>query len=284
MTTEIDESAISFKRNIEKLGEIVETGDISPRLLTVAPTNVRKSKISEVEKEELNESVGNVGIAEPIIINLDNEIVSGQLRWESALANNLDTIPYIRMKFKDAFSERACSVLGDAQHHSYDQYDLYTFVKTSREVDNKSYETIAKATGMHLETIRRWGNCLNVPNAIADNKDAVDKYLDMSQKKRMAINSILKKPQYQDDPIKALEIIEYANEAPVRDIQNTRKDINAGTPVNAKVRLQRLGEITTTIEIKIPKSLDKSFRDKLKITGEDPTVVIHDMIQQYVRS
>lgn len=269
---------------LKKLGEIIEIGDISPKLLKVSKTNNRTVQINEFEKQEMITSVKESGIIIPLIINLDNEIVSGQLRWHAAIANSLETVPFIRMQFKDAFSERICSMIQDEFHHRLDALDKHLFIKNCIEVDKKTIYEISEALGKHIETVRAWARFQNIPDNIAKDEKAKSKFLNMPAKKRTQLRSILDKPAYKNDTIKSIELVEFASHAPTRELKQIKKDVNSGSPIDTEIRKQRLNERTTLLEVKIPKYLDRSFRDKLKQTNSDYVKVIEKLISGYVRN
>jgi ParB/RepB/Spo0J family partition protein len=269
---------------IENLGRLIEYGEISPKLLHVADTNNRTVEIPENERAEMDNSVLTEGIIDPIVINVDNGIVQGQLRWKSALRLDLKTVPFIRMEFKDKYSERIASMAQDELHHKLESLDKYLFVTKCLAEDGKTYQSIADSLGKHVETIRAWANFQNVPKVIKDNKKAVDKFMDLTGKKRQAVRSVLDRPAYVNDISKSLAFIEFAGDAPIRDLEQAKKDAGLGSPIDADARKQRLQERTILIEIKIPKHLDKSFREKLKKNNEDYVIVLEQLITAYVRS
>jgi hypothetical protein len=283
MNSEETYTTIPFYEALNKLGEIVETGYISPRLLKLAKTNNRTVKIPDSDRDEMVTSVRESGVVEPIIINLNNEVVSGQLRWNAALIANLESIPFTRIKFIDAFSERICSMMQDELHHKLDSYDKYMFVKKCIEEDKKTISQISKLLGKNTETIRAWSRFQSVPEVISNNEDASDTFLSLVNKKKVAVRSILDKPQYKNDVEKSLKLIEFASDAPLRELEQAKKDANSGSPIDTEARKKRLKERTTLIEVKIPKYLDKTFRNKLKEVNADYVVVIEKLIAGYVR-
>ena len=93
-------------------------------------------------------------------------------------------------------------------------------------------------------------------------------------KKRNAVRSVLDKPAYANDIVKSLDFISFATDAPLRELEQARKDAALGTPINSKARKARLKEKTMLIEVKIPKSTDVSFRRALKEKNDDYVIVI----------
>jgi hypothetical protein len=268
----------------EPLGVILDTGIISPTKLKVAETNNRTIPIPDRAREEIYASIRKNGVEEAVYLNENYEIVSGQIRWLGALTANLADIPYIRMKFKDAFSERVFSMTQDCQHNTLMELDKFYFVQKCVEVDKKTLLEISVATGKHIETIRAWSRTQVSPAVLSSDEQAKQSRLNLPLKKRKAIDSMLSKPQFKNNIPRALDAIAFAGEASTRDIEQARKDTNSGLSIDFNARMERMKERQSLLEIKIPKSLDIAFRDKLKKTGEDYVIVIEELIRQYVRS
>jgi ParB family chromosome partitioning protein len=268
---------------MKKLGEIIEIGTISPQVIRVAETNNRTDPISERDKMELNKSISEVGVVEPVILNENNEIVGGQLRWTSALVNNLKSIPYVKMKFHDKFSERIASILQDYHHHPLSDKDKGLFVRKCIEEDKRTLEDIATSLGIEIQTVRSWLRFDQVPKVIEENAKLKQSYFKLPFKKRIATESILSRAPYKDDQEKAIELIEFASEAPLRELEQARKDVVKRTPVNAEQRKLRLKQNCVLIEVKIPRYLDNVFREKLRKENKDYTEVLVSLIEQYVR-
>jgi hypothetical protein len=280
LTTDIP---LNIQNEMKKLGEIVEIGTISPQVIKVAETNNRKDPISERDKMELNKSISEVGVVEPVILNENNEIVGGQLRWTSALVNNLKSIPYVKMKFHDKFSERIASILQDYHHHPLSDKDKGLFVRKCIEEDKRTLEDIADSLGIEVQTVRSWLRFDQVPKVIEENDKLKQSYLKLPFKKRIATESILSRAPYKDDQEKAVELIEFASEAPLRELEQARKDVVKRTPVNAEQRKLRLKQNCVLIEVKIPRYLDNVFREKLRKENKDYTEVLVQLIEEYVR-
>lgn len=270
--------------DVNKLGTIIETGEIDPRILKVADTNNRTMPISDKEKFELRTSIGNIGVLEPVLLDEDNGIVSGQLRWAGAIAADRAKVPFIRMKFKDKFSARIASIVQDYLNHPLTDKDRYLFVKKAIDEDRKTLKEIADSLGIEEQTIRAWAKYEDVPAIISNDKALKQSFLDLPIKKKIATESILNRDPYKNDTGKAIEFIEFARNAPLRELEQVRKDVIKRTPVNAAARKQRLSENTTMLELRIPKYLDTSFRNTLRELNMDYVEVIIKLIENFVRT
>ena len=203
-------SEIQIFESLHNLGVIVEVGTRDPTSLKVAPTNNRTEQISEREKLELRTSVENIGVIEPILLNINDEIVSGQLRWASAIASGVKQVPIIKMKFNDLYSERVASIIQDYHHHPLVEKDRGVFVKKCVEQDGRSMQQIADSLGVHVRTIREWAKFESIPEILKGKEEAIQTFFDLSTKKRRATESILNKKPYKDDTKKSLEMIKFA--------------------------------------------------------------------------
>lgn len=285
MTTESKvPPTLSLKPDITKgLGNIVETGMIDPRQLQVAETNCRTTDIPENERNAMDASLAHNGVAVSVVLNMEGRIVDGQLRWKAALRDNLTSIPYVKINFKDTFSERVYSMLQDEHHHKLEAIDKYIFIKKCAEIEKKSLQEIADALGNNIDAVRSWTHYQEVPDVVAKDENLKNKYLDLTGKRRIAVRSILEKPAYANDIEKSLEFIDFATEAPLRELHQARKDASSGSPIDAKARKKKLKERTTLIEIKIPKDLDRTFRACLKKDKKDYVIILEKLIRGYTR-
>ena len=137
--------------------------------------------------------------------------------------------------------------------------------------------------GIKIQTIRSWLRWDQVPEIIEKNEKLKQTYFKLPFKKRIATESILNRSPYKDDQEKAIEIIEFASEAPLRELEQARKDVVKRTPVNTEQRKLRLKQNCILIEVKIPKYLDNVFREKLRKENKDYTEVLVNLIEEYVR-
>jgi len=254
-----------------------------PKDLKVAPTNVRMDPITDEEKEIMKLSVMTEGIKEPIIINKDNEIVSGSLRWSAALANGLERIPCILTEFRDKYEERITCFLQDDLHHPISQRAKYEFVKKCVNEDHMSFADIARSVGKVEYTIRNWSKFEDFPEVIASSSKYKQKLLQASSKPRKALQAALSKGVFKNDFNKATQLIDLeAQGAPLAVIEGIAKDAQSGLNIDMDYRKYLNNIETSTLEIKIPKKLDILYRKKLKELDLDFTKTTTDLIQKFV--
>jgi len=255
---------------------------VDPKKLKVAPTNVRVEEIPSEEKEKMRRSVEHEGIKQPIIINENYEVVSGGVRWSAALAAGLERVPCIMRHFDNKYEERITCMLQDFFHHPVSQRAKHLFVKKCIEEDGMTIKDIAKSLGVTEFTVRRWANYNWVPEQIKDKPKYKQMYLLTPGKKKRAIESVLKHPEFKDDINRSLQLIEMTREAGLRELESIKKDINTGLWVDLDFRRKLANMETALIEVKIPKRLDLLFRKKLRIERKDFNKVLVDLIQKYV--
>jgi hypothetical protein len=253
-----------------------------PKDLKVAPTNVRMDPITDEEKEIMKLSVMTEGIKEPIIINKDNEIVSGALRWSAAIANDLQSIPCILTEFKDKYEERITCFLQDDLHHPISQRAKYHFVKKCVKEDNMTFDQIAHSIGKTEYTIRNWSKFEDYPEIIASSPKHKQLLLEAPAKKKKALQVALSKGVFKNDFKKATQLIDLGQDAPLSVLEGISKDSQSGLNVDVDYRKYLINVETSTLEIKIPRKLDILYRKKLKELNLDFTKATTDLIQKFV--
>jgi hypothetical protein len=277
---------ISFDTDIElkKLGVIVKTGWISPELLSLAETNCRSIDITDSEKAEMDISISNCGVVDPVVINENNEVVKGQLRWSSALRTQQERIPYIMIKFADKLAEMLISFM-DALSHPLNELDKCIFVHKWKNL-GKDYEEIAAAVGKDVATVRGWANSTVVPDVIKGDTELMKKFNEMPLNKKMATKTILNQPQYKGEGNEeaALEVANLCMELPIRDLEETRKAAMTQTTINVKSRQKRLKNAHGIIRVKVAKDLYDKFKEKAKKLNKDPDDVVIELIIEFVNS
>ena len=100
--------------------KIIEEGYINPLKLSLSPNNVRKTNpLANIEI--LKESIRNIGVRNPIIINTKYQVVIGSRRWRAAKDLELSEIPYIMKEYKDDAEEVLDSLIeNDLHEHPLD--------------------------------------------------------------------------------------------------------------------------------------------------------------------
>jgi ParB-like chromosome segregation protein Spo0J len=249
--------------------------------LRVAPTNVRTEDISTKEKEIMNDSVKENGIWEPLIINEQDEIISGQLRWQHAMANDIETVWCNQRNFDNKFDERICCLSQDYLHHNISDKDKYLFVKKAMEEDGKTYAEIAKALGVEEPTIRNWTKYPLYPSQIEDDAKHKQMLLDLPSKKKIAIQSITESKQFKNSIDDTLTLIEESESMPLGMQEAIRKQMNQGLYIDMKYRVWLKSKITSFIETYIPKDLDYKFTQRIKVLKLDYDVTLFKLIKGF---
>jgi ParB/RepB/Spo0J family partition protein len=254
-----------------------------PTTLKVAPTNVRTEDITNEEKEEMKLSVQNSGIKEPIIINENDEVVSGGLRLAAALAAGLKEVPCVQKKFQDKYEERLTCFLQDNLHHPISQRAKYEFVKKAVEEDGKTFAQLAMDLGRTEYTVKQWSKYETFPEIVEKKPELKQVFFEASPKRAMLVKQILQKGEFKENPEKSIGLIEMLQEGtPLTVFEEISKDSTAGLPVDINYRKSLMEKELAHVEVKIPKDLDLMFRKKLREENRDYTRTIAELIQKYV--
>ena len=254
-----------------------------PKTLKLAPTNVRIDPISETEYQEIKNSIMTEGIKEPIIINTRDEVVSGGIRWRVALDLGLPEIPCIVKEFRDNFEERITCFVQDDLHNPLSDRDKGEFVRKAIVEDGKTIEEIASSVGKSPQAVRAWARMLEIPEVIEDKPKTVQTYLMLPSKKKLAVQAILKSPQFRDKPEQSVELVEKSDKLSLRALEEIRKDVSSGVPIDIDFRIQLDTESTRLLEIKIPDKVYLLFNKRAKLEGKDPKKVIVALFELYAQ-
>jgi len=253
-----------------------------PNELEVAETNVRYIIPPDEILEPLVESVRTTGILEPIILNQEGKIVSGQLRWTAAKRAGLKRVPCIRIYFPDKFSEMLCCMAQDYIRHNLTDEERYRFVCRARQM-GYSVRDIARALGVAESTIWNWiGKFERVAPQIRGT-EAEQKLYSLPTKKKLTVDRALRDSTLVRDLEKSVQLVEFASKAPLRDIEQVTRDIKSGLNVDLKKREQVIKEENELWEIRVPKKLAETFRRVLKLTKRDFLATILELLEEFVK-
>jgi len=256
---------------------------VDPKDLKVAPTNVRVEDISKVDKDIMDGSILTVGIKQPLIINENNEIVSGSLRWSSALRVGLKKVPVIRKKFKNKFEERITCMLQDDLHHPLTDRAKYEFVKKCIEEDGMTIYDIAKALGRSPETIRQWTKYEIIPEQIKGNEELERSFLETPRKKKLELQSIALTKYFKEEPQEYVKLVEKVREEdiPLSTLEEVRKTSKANLPVDVDYVTGLSKVETELIKVKVPKNIMRLFKKRLFEEKRDFFKTIVDLMEAY---
>jgi len=267
--------------SLEEENWIVEWVD--PKDLKVAPTNVRVEDISKIDKDIMDGSILTVGIKQPLIINENNEIVSGSLRWSSALRVGLKKVPVIRKKFKNKFEERITCMLQDDLHHPLTDRAKYEFVKKCIEEDGMTIYDIAKALGRSPETIRQWTKYEIIPEQIKGNEELERSFLETPRKKKLELQSIALTKYFKEEPQEYVKLVEKVREEdiPLSTLEEVRKTSKANLSVDVDYVTGLSKVETELIKVKVPKNIMRLFKKRLFEEKRDFFKTIVDLMEAY---
>jgi len=254
-----------------------------PRELRIAPTNVRTEEISKEELDIMVYSVKAVGIKEPLIINRDNEIVSGGIRWRAALRAGLRRVPCVVRDFTSKYEERLTCFMQDYLKHPLTDMERAEFVKKCIKEDGKTIEEIARDLGVIPETVKRWLRASEIPEIVKQDQRLLDTWIKEAGRKKLAVKRMLETRQFKQDPQKAMKVIRELPNTPLRTVEQMSKEAIKGLYIDVDYRRMLDEGDTTLIELRCPTALYNRFVRKLKDDQRDMLYVLNTLIEKYVR-
>jgi hypothetical protein len=279
-TESLPHISLSLKKKLKKQGEILEVGYISPEKLKLSSNNCRTIDISKMEKEEFDQSVISEGVIEHVVINEDDEIVKGQIRWRSALRTGEAEIPFIRMKFNSPLDERMCSFLSDSHHHTLHEDDKRLFVMKSLS-DGLTYDEISERTGIATQTLRAWG--LKHTINIDVDEEATKKIAELPKKKQTTLNKIIGNDEFEGGKEEVNEAIDYVKKSNNNELQELNKLAAEGATINFAERAKKQTIKTKTLKVTLSKTLYDSLIIRSKKLKQDPNIIVENLIVDYLR-
>lgn len=253
-----------------------------PNKLEVADTNVRYLIPSEEALQTIINSVKEVGVLEPVVLNTEGKIVSGQLRWIAAKKAGLKEIPCVKIEFLDKFAEMIACIAQDTIRHPLTLEEKYKFAKKARELGYK-VEEIAKALGVGESTVWSWLEAYERSPPQLQGTPSEKVLFKLPVKKKRVVDRALREPEYVKDLEKSVELLEFAKKAPLRDLEQIEKDVKQGLKVDLKKR-EEVHKVENVLwELRIPKKLDNMFKKILKKQGKDFLATVIELVEEYVK-
>lgn len=276
---------------LNKIAEFVRFELVPIENLKISKSNNRVDIPSTEDREILINSIKAIGIVEPLDVNESYEILSGQLRYLSAIDIGLKEVPVKVWRFKSSYHEKIFSLLIDTARTPLSDRDKYNFVCNALK-DGKTIEDIAFDVGLSPMTIRgwyNWGKSPEIVQEISKNQDkettkALEIYFDSGVKKKEVIDSILKSPEFSKDVKKSLDLIKSSANIPSRELDNIRKEVQAGLYVDISHRTEMLSKDTKLFSLRIPEEL---FNRLIKAMAKENKTDLHkfllDLIEEWLQ-
>jgi len=224
--------------------------EISVKDLKVAPTNNRIIIPTEKELSLLAVSMAS-GQIDPIIVNQNYEIISGQLRWLVAQQIGLTKLLAIVCEFENPMEERIISVIQDYVRFPLTDKDKINFITKCRE-EGYSVKQISEMTGIPEPTLFLWQQLAKVPEPVKEQPTLLEEYEKVQYKKRVETKKLIESAQFKDKPD---EVIELAKQVPLRELKNIAKEAKRGLHIDLEHRKEIYKEKTELINLRVPKKL-----------------------------
>jgi hypothetical protein len=278
--------------------ELLREENVPIEKLRIAPTNNRVfiPESSDIWKM-LEDSIRAVGVTDPISLNEDYEIVSGQLRYLISKKLGKPSVPSNIYRFKSKYHERIYSILMDTCRNPLVDVDKYNFVKNAIENDKKSVDELSLDTGIPISTLRSWYTHGKTPDVITDineemkNKSeverkeaqqAIDTYMKGGIKAKRAGDRLLNREPFKNNPKQALEFIKVTPKMPLRQVENLVKKIDSGIEIDFEKEKEMMEIKTELWNLRIPIEDKNTLFAICKEKKLDPDEIILKLIKLYI--
>ena len=244
-----------------------------PRILEVSDNNPRRILPESEDLDEICKNIKTIGMLEPIIINRENQILAGQLRWLCALKNDFKEVPVIVVDTEEIAKqtgesknvvETLISLSSDMFKFKLKADDKYRAIEQLKKEGLKVKE-IAEMLGVTDRSVVKWLGRAKLPEALSS-QTQITKYLRLSIRKRDLIKTILRSPHIKNNDYLKNKVLEYGLVAKVRDLQETAKDVEEGIAVDwdYRIREAKKKEKRVLVRFRVPEYIWNEFLNFLR--------------------
>ena len=244
-----------------------------PRDLEVSDNNPRRILPESEDLDEMCKNIETIGMLEPIIINKENQILAGQLRWLCALKNDFKEVPVIVVDTEEIAKqtgkpknvvETLIALSSDMFKFKLKADDKHRAIELLKKEGLKTSE-IAESLGVSERSVVMWLGRAKLPEALTS-QSQITKFLKLPIKKRDYLKSILRAPHIKNNDYLKNKVLEFGMEAKVRDLQEVAKDVGEGITVDWDYRIQeaKKDEKKVLVRFRFPEILWKQFLDFLR--------------------
>ncbi len=221
----------SLEDDTEKAKELTSTVAIS----TLQPNPFQPRKIfSDVEIQELSDSIKQNGIIQPIIVNEvaknSYQIVAGERRYRAAKLANLKEVPVVIAKL-DSKQMEEFAIIENIQRVDLTDIEEAVAYKQLAKSLNLKQDEIAKRVGKSRSHVANILRLVNLPQYIQD--AMLQKEISMGQAKPLL--SILSNEKLLKEVFDRI----VANNLTARDVEQLIKKLQSGDDVTTKVIKKR---------------------------------------------
>jgi len=281
------------------MSRIIWAGMMDLDKLKISESNIRKT-MSKDMLESLVLSIYHHGQVAPLIVNTKNEIIGGQRRYLAMKEAGLKEAFVVKKEYKSRDEEILDSLIDDQLFERVD----------SREISEALNQLYRKGKGLKLEEIAlRLGKTPDWVSRIAsvslfpeevehalkseevpeEKKEIAhkikDKLQSMSVRKANVVKRMLKKEPYKSDLYEQIKLIDRADRATLRQVEQWAKDMagrRTAPPVDEKIDELLEREPTRKVVIEVPLRLWKEFLDVCHELRIDPRKARIDAIKEWV--
>ena len=244
-----------------------------PKDLEVSPNNPRRILPESEDLDEMCKNIKTIGMLEPIVINKENQILAGQLRWLCALKNDFKEVPVIVIDTEEIARqtgkpknvvETLISLSSDMFKFKLKADDKHRAIELLKKEGLKTRE-IADSLGVSERSVVMWLGRAKLPEALTS-QSQITKFLKLPIKKRDYLKTILRAPHIKNDDYLKNKVLEFGMEAKVRDLQEVAKDVGQGITIDWDYRIQeaKKKEEKVLVRFRFPKVLWEQFLNFLR--------------------
>jgi ParB/RepB/Spo0J family partition protein len=255
--------------------------------LTISKWNPRIESIPTEEKlKEFAKNIKKISVLSPIIVNKKYEILAGGLRWRAmqlAGFKEAEVLVYDTEAIAKELGESVDMVEAIIAISS----DLYKFeLRTSekggvlervRGLGTYNLADIAEKLGCSVDTLWRWYQAAGVPLELK--KGLEPQYKKLSSRKKLKVREIVKSIPEEHHA----QLLNLAQKATLRELENVAKDINVGAPIDFEWRTKHAAEDTELVQYRIPKVVMAQFRSLCKKYDKDPYQMFVEAIKYFIQ-
>jgi len=261
----------------------------NPKDLKLSPNNIRKIN-PKVRHEAMTLSVKHYnGPFIPVIINLKDELVCGQRRWLAALEANIPLIDCLQRDFTEE-EEILLSWLENELQEPVDARDRSKAVRKLLSLGH-TYEDLEIISGLPRSTLHALALVSQIPESIQQAKEepvkekAIEKIQSLHPRRRVLVDRALKYKPMKEDIHQSLEFIEWAEKAPLHDIEERVKELREGMKIDMELAKKQVEKPQEWVfrTARIHESIDKRVKEKCKRQAKDYNAVINNLLDLWSR-
>jgi len=258
----------------------------NPKNLKLSHHNVRKINPKErLETMALSIKHYN-GPFLPLIINKKDEIICGQRRWLASLEANIEEIDCLQTDLTEE-EELLLSWLENELQEPVDSRDRSIAV---RKLLNKgfTYEDLEIISGLPRATLVNLVLVSEIPEPIKKapeeiKQKAISELEKISNRRKTLVDRALKYTPLKDNLKASLDFIEWAEKAPLHDIEQRIKELRQGMKVDLELAKEQIEKPQEWVFIttRFKKDTYEKAKNRAKKQAKDFNAILQDLLDMW---